>query len=90
MTSSCGCAVVELLVSSGFESVVTEGVGIPECVALLLLPDFTSDELGVAENCDAILFTELTLGWLNGDKGDAGELVVLSSKDFSSGNGCFT
>lgn len=88
--TSCGCTLVEFLLSSGFDSVGTDGVGISECVGLLLLTDFTSDALGVAENCDAILFTELTLGWLNGDKGDANELVVFSSKGFCSGNGCFT
>lgn len=88
--TSCGCTIVELLLSSGFASAVTDGVGISECVGLLLLAGFASEALGVAENCDAILFTELALGWLNGDKVDADELVVFSSRDLSSGNGCFT
>lgn len=62
VTGVCGCATLRLLVSSVFESVQTDGVGIPECVGLLLLIGGDWVTVGAVENWEANLFTELTLG----------------------------
>lgn len=62
VTDVCGCATLRLLFSSVFESVQTDGVGIPECVGLLLLIGGDWVAVGAAENWEANLFTELTLG----------------------------
>ncbi|KAH7982723.1 hypothetical protein HPB52_006789 [Rhipicephalus sanguineus] len=62
VTTVCGWATLRLLFSSVFESVQTDGVGIPECAGLLLLAGGDWVAAGAAENWEASLFTELTLG----------------------------